>query len=156
MNQYKLTQSELIARIERRAAAYDDTPMMLRDMLMHDLSFPNDYDPTDTPIDALIAHLDEMLASHANDAIAMPNLFRMNDAYRPLMLEILDMLILLNRESITTMRLADSLCPLHAHDYAICFDDASCLDDDESPDDSPFAYTRECAYIRIIHPSHDT
>lgn len=43
-------------------------------------------------------------------------------------------------ETLTAMRLADSLCPMHAIDYAICFDD----------DDA------ECAAIRTIHPSHDT
>lgn len=43
-------------------------------------------------------------------------------------------------EFITAMLLDNSLCPMHAIDYAICFDD----DDDE------------CAAIRAIHPSHDT
>lgn len=37
-------------------------------------------------------------------------------------------------------RYADSLCPIHAIDYAICFDDE----------------TAECAQIRITCPSHDT
>lgn len=46
----------------------------------------------------------------------------------------------LDRETLTALRLDYSLCPLHATDYAICFDD----DDDE------------CATIRAIHPSHDT
>jgi hypothetical protein len=40
----------------------------------------------------------------------------------------------------TELALADSLCPMHFIDYAICFDD-------ETP---------ECAAIRSIHPSHDT
>lgn len=44
------------------------------------------------------------------------------------------------RDIISTMLLDNSLCPLHAIDYAICFDD-----------DDP-----ECAQIRHIHPSHDT
>lgn len=43
-------------------------------------------------------------------------------------------------DRMTAMLLDNSLCPLHAIDYAICFDD----DDDE------------CAQIRTIHPSHDT
>lgn len=45
-----------------------------------------------------------------------------------------------NRELLTDTALSLSLCPLHLHDYAICFDD----DDDE------------CAAIRTIHPSHDS
>lgn len=45
-----------------------------------------------------------------------------------------------DRELLTTLLLDDSLCPLHAIDYAICFDD-----------NDP-----ECAAIRAIHPSHDT
>lgn len=45
-----------------------------------------------------------------------------------------------HRDDLTAMLLDNSLCPLHAIDYAICFDD----DDDE------------CAAIRTIHPSHDT
>jgi hypothetical protein len=46
----------------------------------------------------------------------------------------------LDRDDLTTMRLAYSICPMHACDYAICFDD-----------DEP-----ECAAIRAMHPSHDT
>lgn len=44
------------------------------------------------------------------------------------------------RERQTDLALAQSLCPLHFTDYAICFDD-----------DDP-----TCAQIRTIHPSHDT
>lgn len=43
-------------------------------------------------------------------------------------------------DSMTALLLDNSLCPLHAIDYAICFDD-------DDPD---------CAQIRTIHPSHDT
>lgn len=43
-------------------------------------------------------------------------------------------------DRMTQLLLDNSLCPMHAIDYAICFDD----DDDE------------CAAIRTIHPSHDT
>jgi hypothetical protein len=43
-------------------------------------------------------------------------------------------------DRMTAMLLDNSLCPLHAIDYAICFDD-------DDPD---------CAAIRLIHPSHDT
>lgn len=45
-----------------------------------------------------------------------------------------------NRDALSAMRLDFSLCPLHATDYAICFDD----------DDA------ECASIRTCFPSHDT
>jgi hypothetical protein len=51
-----------------------------------------------------------------------------------------------NRELLTDTALALSLCPLHLHDYAICFDDAAC----------DIEYADECAAIRTIHPSHDT
>jgi len=44
------------------------------------------------------------------------------------------------RESLTSLALSFSLCPMHLIDYAICFDD-------EFP---------ECAAIRAMHPSHDT
>lgn len=43
-------------------------------------------------------------------------------------------------ERMTALLLDNSLCPMHAIDYAICFDD-------DDPD---------CAAIRAIHPSHDT
>lgn len=43
-------------------------------------------------------------------------------------------------DRMTALLLDNSLCPLHACDYAICFDD-------DDPD---------CAQIRAIHPSHDT
>lgn len=43
-------------------------------------------------------------------------------------------------ELMTSLLLDHSLCPMHAIDYAICFDD-----------DEP-----ACAAIRTIHPSHDT
>lgn len=45
-----------------------------------------------------------------------------------------------SRDIISTMLLDNSLCPMHAIDYAICFDD-------DDPD---------CAAIRSIFPSHDT
>lgn len=44
------------------------------------------------------------------------------------------------RDELTDALLNRSLCPLHAIDYAICFDDQN----------------DECAAIRLIHPSHDT
>lgn len=45
-----------------------------------------------------------------------------------------------NTDDMTKLLLDNSLCPMHAIDYAICFDD-------DEPD---------CAAIRAIHPSHDT
>jgi hypothetical protein len=45
-----------------------------------------------------------------------------------------------SRDDLTRLLLDNSLCPLHAIDYAICFDD-------DDPD---------CTAIRTIHPSHDT
>lgn len=54
--------------------------------------------------------------------------------------DMLDAIHSLDRESLTTLALHHSLCPLHLIDYAICFDDAD----------------PECAAIRTIHPTHDT
>lgn len=58
----------------------------------------------------------------------------------PIAHAIQSIIIDLDRDELTAMRLDYSLCPLHACDYAICFDD----------DDA------ECAPIRTIHPTHDT
>lgn len=46
----------------------------------------------------------------------------------------------LDTQSLSLLRLDESLCPLHATDYAICFDD-----------DDP-----TCAAIRACFPNHDT
>lgn len=46
----------------------------------------------------------------------------------------------LEGDELTTLLLGYSLCPIHRHDYAICFDDD--LD--------------ECAQVRAIHPGHDS
>jgi hypothetical protein len=46
----------------------------------------------------------------------------------------------LDTQSLSLLRLDESLCPLHACDYAICFDD-------DDPD---------CATIRTLFPNHDT
>lgn len=46
----------------------------------------------------------------------------------------------LEGSALTELRLNYSLCPVHAWDYAICFDD-------ENP---------ECAQVRAIHPEHDS
>jgi hypothetical protein len=53
---------------------------------------------------------------------------------------LLAMLDRLTTDERSTLMLAQSLCPIHAIDYAICFDD----------DDA------ECAAIRTAFPSHDT
>lgn len=46
----------------------------------------------------------------------------------------------LDIQTLSLMRLDESLCPMHCCDYAICFDD----DDDD------------CALIRELFPNHDT
>jgi hypothetical protein len=53
---------------------------------------------------------------------------------------ILELIRSLDRDALSLLRLDYSLCPLHARDYAICFDD----------DDA------ECAAIRDCFPSHDS
>ncbi len=63
-----------------------------------------------------------------------------NEAESPVSDEWIEWVDSLNTEDLTELRLSLSLCPLHASDYAICFDD-------ENP---------ECAQIRIIHPSYDS
>ena len=55
---------------------------------------------------------------------------------RPILAAILS----LDTDSLSTLRLSFSLCPIHNIDYAICFDD-----------DNP-----NCAQIRAAFPSHDT
>lgn len=64
----------------------------------------------------------------------------------------------LQREQLTELALSLSLCPIHFHDYAICFDDAICADDIAANPDLAHAldYTDECSQIRMIHPIHDT
>lgn len=73
----------------------------------------------------------DLMTIHSNE-LTLPQ--------RRAMLELRYLLADADTELITELRLANSLCPLHAIDYAICFDD----------DDA------ECALIRLIHPSHDT
>jgi hypothetical protein len=83
----------------------------LRDLLIdRDATHTDDYDPSP-------AHYD-----------LMRELLAAIDAYP------------YSRDELTRLLLDNSLCPLHAIDYAICFDD-----------DDP-----ACAAIRTIHPSHDT
>lgn len=88
----------------------------------------------DDDLDLMIRDMliNDELAAHDFDALPP------RDA--ALMRALLELIRSLDRETITELRLAYSLCPLHAIDYAICFDD-----------DDP-----ECALIRAIHPSHDT
>jgi hypothetical protein len=54
--------------------------------------------------------------------------------------EVRDLVVALDRETLSVFALELSLCPLHLIDYAACFDD-------EDP---------ECAAIRHCFPSHDT
>lgn len=51
-----------------------------------------------------------------------------------------DVINALDVDALSLLRYEHSLCPMHACDYAMCFDD----DDDE------------CAAIRVVLPSHDT
>lgn len=46
----------------------------------------------------------------------------------------------IDRDELTFLALSMSLCPMHLHDYAICFDDE----------------TDECKAIREVWPGHDT
>jgi hypothetical protein len=97
-----------------------------------------------TAIRALLIHIDtpsnELIDEMIDDTDAMPiaDAFHNIDALRATCRDLLDDPH--NRETLTDIALALSLCPMHLIDYAICFDD----------DDA------ECAAIRIIHPSHDT
>ena len=137
----KLTHAETIARIERISARYDANSMLLRDLLMIDFEFPNDYEPPINDQTALDAELASITANYDASAESFPNAFKpLNDYERADLREMLDYLMTLDRQSISLMRLDDSLCPMHACDYAICFDD----------DDA------ECAAIRTCFPSHDT
>lgn len=62
------------------------------------------------------------------------------DLDSPLAQTMRDAIRLLDTHTLSLMRLDYSLCPLHAIDYAICFDD----------DDA------DCATIRSCFPNHDT
>lgn len=88
-----------------------------------------DDDDTSTALRFLLIDPDDML-----DYIYTP---RARDIERP---RILDAITSLDTDTRSLLMLALSLCPLHATDYAICFDD----DDDE------------CAALRACFPSHDT
>lgn len=50
----------------------------------------------------------------------------------------------MSRELATEVALAQSLCPVHFIDYAICFDD------------EVHGVNDECSQVRLIHPLHDT
>ena len=93
---------------------FDDALTAMRDLLCDDDEMPDDLELLDAAtFDALRDAL-ALLKSHLDNSFA--------------------------RETLTTLALDQSLCPMHFTDYAICFDDR----DDE------------CAAIRLIHPSHDT
>jgi hypothetical protein len=103
---------------------------------------------TTNPLDAiraLLAHDDD-----DNTNIAIRNLLidrddDLSDLYTPRPAEIerarfLALIDSLDRDSLSTLALDLSLCPLHMIDYAICFDD-----------DDP-----ECAAIRTCFPAYDS
>lgn len=94
---------------------HDHFSRALRDLLIdRDCNSADAFDPTDAP-------------DYAYDT--MRALLATIDAYP------------YSRDDLTKLLLDNSLCPLHAIDFAICFDD----------DDT------ECAAIRTIYPhSHDT
>ena len=141
MNEYRLTDSEIIARIETIAARYDNNAMILRDLLMIDFEYANNYSPPTNDAKSLELELIASFDAIDSSAQSFPNAFRSANQYeRADAAEMLNYLMLLNRDAISQLRLSDSLCPLHACDYAICFDD----------DDA------ECAAIRSCFPNHDT
>lgn len=120
-----ITYRAAIDAIDRLTAPCTDCPPIRDDhphdhlaRALRDLLIDRDYTPTDTELDCP----DYAYAT-------MRYLLAIIDAYP------------YNRETLTKLLLDNSLCPLHAIDFAICFDD-----------DDP-----ECAAIRTIYPhSHDT
>lgn len=101
---------------------------------------PNDNDRFDD-LDHIIDNaLDDALELDAFSTLNRPRLRTQLRMIADLIIHARDAEYDIYRDELTAMLLADSLCPMHAIDYAICFDD----DDDE------------CAAIRLIHPSHDT
>lgn len=95
------------------------------------------------------ADLDDLLAgvrmalicSKDDSAYAVDEVDGTFEVERPgLAAKLLDLVRALDREELTELALADSLCPLHLVDYAICFDD-------EDP---------ACSAIRTVWPGHDT
>ena len=136
--------AHLLHRLNLIADIDDDNSMHLRDLLMIDFPF-TEYDQIDMTAflanDQFNAELDRIDADDDRNATLMPRTFRpATSTSRRANEQMLQILINLSRDEISELRLAQSLCPLHAIDYAICFDD----------DDA------ECASIRIAFPSHDT
>lgn len=82
---------------------------------------------------AITALIDILRTINANLTYRLCDIFDMPDATESHISESMT-------ELRTELALAESLCPMHFIDYAICFDD-----------NDP-----ECAAIRHIHPSHDT
>lgn len=113
----------------------DDAPLARIDAMISALAATRDDDDSD----AILMIRDAMI----NDP-ATPNELRALAAdydYRAIdLIPILDAILSLSTDDLTAFRLSLSICPLHAIDYAICFDD-----------DNP-----NCAQIRAIHPSHDS
>lgn len=139
-----MNHAHLLHRLNLLADIDDANSMHLRDLLMLDFPF-TDHDRID--MTAFLAdnrferELDELDANDLLNSTSMPLAFDApNATTRRANSQMLQILINLDRDEISRLRLDDSLCPMHACDYAICFDD-----------DDP-----ECAPIRIIFPSHDT
>lgn len=124
MNEYQLT----TAAIARLTADRDDDAALTRALLcatdsielhlIDSIIDPSDFDATNYDFTrdphAIRADLELLLTAARTDSYA--------------------------RHALSDLALAESLCPLHLHDYAICFDDE--LD--------------ECATIRNLFPNHDT
>jgi hypothetical protein len=145
-----MTNADARARIDEIMTTRHDADNPLHDpdlrsllMILHDYESARDayYHPiplTDAQRATILDELDnDDETNHSN----YPAAFAPKSPERRAMhAELLELLITLSTDDISELRLADSLCPLHACDYAICFDD----------DDA------ECAQIRSIFPSHDT
>ena len=109
---------------------------------------------TDSPLDRIAASIDALDDAHDDLASLAIRDLMINDLdhsdLRALSADydisahdiapILDAILSLSTDDLSTLRLSFSLCPIHNIDYAICFDD-----------DNP-----NCAQIRDAFPSHDT
>lgn len=116
--------NETTDRIAAIIASHDDDPDMTIALAYRELLITLMHDETINL--AEFAHLDQ---SQRRDLLELRDLLRSLIDYE------------FARDTLTTMLLDESLCPLHAIDFAICFDD-----------DDP-----TCAQIRAIYPySHDT
>lgn len=136
----RLTTEETIARLIRLDNAWDQQHIgiTLRDML----TGPIEHDPNQPWADATNKentrdYLDDLIADldHDGDYAGLRDKSCIEHLNT-----MLELLLTLPVDAISTLRLNESLCPMHACDYAICFDDEDA----------------ECASIRAHWPSHDT